>query len=286
MAGRQYAEALILYDRGCFEKAQELCELALDSQRSTSSTPDHALFGNTLLLLANSHQSRGSFTEAQRLYGTCAKYVSDNLGAAYPGLASCLMNHGILHMSHRSWKEALSLLGRAFEVVQNVIGPERLILADIHHNLGCCFQATGDLPQALTHFMMSLRIREKFRDPSGEVELKLALTMECIALIFRQQGNMVEGLKLLKDIAKVRRQRLGPYDLEYATALFECGVLAWELQKFRVARADFSKCLEIRTRALGSDHPDTVSCLNFLRTGGSTQVMHRDPRVGGSTAKP
>ena len=80
-------------------------------------------------------------------------------------------------MSHRSWKEALSLLGRAFEVVQNVIGPERLILADIHHNLGCCFQATGDLPQALTHFMMSLRIREKFRDPSGEVELKLALTI-------------------------------------------------------------------------------------------------------------
>lgn len=162
--------------------------------------------------------------------------------------------------------DAQKYLAEAERLVENTFGPDRLVLADIHHNHGVCCEILGGYTDALEHYLKSLKIREKFKDTSGATDLKLALTMEHVAMIYRlTEVKLGDAVRLLAVVAQTRRKYLGPSHPLYAAALFEQGVCALESLHRRLAIPLFLKCLEIRVKVLGVDHLETKLVLHYLK---------------------
>lgn len=177
-------------------------------------------------------------------------------------------------------------LERACRILQDAFGTDRLILADALHNLGCCCEILGGYTDAMTHYMRSLKIREKFKDTTGATDLKLAQTMEHIAMIFRlTDAKLPEASRILAIVAATRRRFLGPAHPMYLLTLFEQGVCAVEGLNRRQALHYFQRCATGREKVLGPSHVDTKlawAFANWIKQG----PQQHQPRVPPSSSGP
>jgi tetratricopeptide (TPR) repeat protein len=171
-------------------------------------------------------------------------------------------------------------LDEAFEILQDSYGVERLLLADVLHNLGCCDEILGTYSAAMDHYMRSLKIRGKFQDASGTTDLKLAQTMEHVAMVYRlTESKLGEAQKLLGVVANTRRRYLGPLHPAYAAALLEQGVCAYEALNLRSALTLLRRCHQIRSDCFGPSHPETIHIRKYLDAL-YAETGWRDARTG------
>ena len=260
-----HQEALLLYDKGDLDGARSVVE------RFLHDASDHVQFGNGLLLLGNIYCARQEFEEAERMVATCEGYLAEHLGASHPGVATALLNRAIILLERYrtsplrlvdnvEWVvRASGFLEQGQSLLQNAYGTDRLVLADVHHNQGCCQEVMGDFVGALTHYMKSMKIRERFKDATGSTDLKLALTMEHVAMIYRCVEDKVDdACRIMGVVASTRRKYLGPLNRLYLQSLLQHGVIALEAKNRRLAKALLVKCLDLHCTVYGSDHPQTM----------------------------
>ncbi|KAG5483980.1 hypothetical protein LSCM1_05830 [Leishmania martiniquensis] len=167
----------------------------------------------------------------------------------------------------------MALLLAAQDRLAHTLGPPRRLLADVLHTVGVCHYEAADYIAALQAWQRSMAIRahlHSLRQRSetcaaqhtlsrgegvgesgdGTEELKLALTMEHVAQVYRLlEGRSIEALKLLDTVADTRRKYLGPTDPLYARTLVFKGVLAVELGHKKLARVLFERCSAILSDA-------------------------------------
>lgn len=173
-------------------------------------------------------------------------------------------------------------LEEALDILQDSFGLDRLLLADVFHNLGCCDEILGTYSAAMEHYMRSLKIREKFQDASGTTDLKLAQTMEHVAMVYRlTESKLGEAQKLLGVVAHTRRRYLGPQHPSYAAALFEQGVCAFEALHMRSALTLLRKSHQIRVDCFGVNHPETQHIRHYLDAL-YEETGWKEARIGGS----
>lgn len=165
----------------------------------------------------------------------------------------------------------MALLLDAQDRLAHTLGPSRSLLADVLHTIGVCHYEAADYIAALQAWQRSMAIRvhlHALRQRSdkdaaqralrrgvggddgecsdGTEELKLALTMEHVAQVYRLlESRSVEALKLLDTVAATRRRYLGPTDPLFVRTLVLKGVLAAELGHTKLARALFDRCSAI-----------------------------------------
>ncbi|AIN96448.1 hypothetical protein LPMP_130180 [Leishmania panamensis] len=168
------------------------------------------------------------------------------------------------------YASVMALLLDAQNRLAHTLGPPRGLLADVLHTIGVCHYETADYITALEAWQRSMTIRLHLHaqrnrsdtdaaqrvlrrgEGSGEEgsdgteELKLALTMEHVAQVYRLlEGRSVEALKLLDTVAGTRRKYLGPTDPLCVRTLAFKGALAAELGHTKLARALFDRCSAI-----------------------------------------
>ncbi|RNF01576.1 variant surface glycoprotein 3054 [Trypanosoma conorhini] len=261
-----------LYEAGELPRARELAEAALHAAEPR----DDASFADALLLLSNIYCAAGDFAEAERLVTTCCCFVEERLGTAHLGAATARLNRAIILLERYRLRggDAAAAVGRAYDLLQaaerrledDVGGAARLLLAEVLHNSGVCCELVGRYTDALTAYMRSMQIRVRYKDAVGVTDMKLALTMEHVAMLYRLMGGakLPGALRLMEVVAATRRRHIGPRHPLYASALLSQGVIAAELGHQRRAAALLRSALEIRTRLYGADDPQTRCVAQLL----------------------
>ncbi|KAG5484292.1 hypothetical protein LSCM4_07858 [Leishmania orientalis] len=160
----------------------------------------------------------------------------------------------------------MALLLDAQDRLAHTLGPPRGLLADVLHTIGVCHYEAADYIAALQAWQRSMAIRVHLHalrlrsdkgaaqhtpcrgegsraSDGGTEELKLALTMEHVAQVYRLlDRRSVEALKLLDTVTDTRRKYLGPADPLCVRTLMLKGVLAAELGHTTLARSLFERC--------------------------------------------
>lgn len=256
----------------------------------------HELFSGALVLLAGCYSAVGSLTEAERLLATCQGYIDEHIasvgssatgpisavdsipGRANVALAVLAYNRGVARLEQYRTDAATpmavvreadaSFLAEAEQRLADVLGPARLLLADVCHSRGVCCEIlagqsitnsnskhSGIPPPfsylgALAYYQRSLDIRGRLSDGAAATELKLALTLEHVAHLLRltatptdgQQARL-EALGLLEAVCEARRRLLGPGHSLSVAAMTGLGALAAELGRYKKSRRAFAAAL-------------------------------------------
>ncbi|KAH9600154.1 hypothetical protein LSM04_004880 [Trypanosoma melophagium] len=297
MAAALLREAVALYESGSLSSAREAAEDALHAADPHNDT----LFAEGLLLLANVYCAAEDFAEAERLAATCCCYVEEHLGPTHIGVATARLNRAVILLERyrlrsgnhdtthtntntdsnsgnngnnsnsgssglRLVEEAYALLQTAARQLENVDGVNRLLLAEVLHNTGVCCELVGRHVDALAAYMRSMQIRVHYTDASGVCDLKLALTMEHVAMLYRllRGTKLQEAARLMDAVATTRRRYLGPRHPLFAAAILEQGVIAAELGHKRRAVLLLQKALDIRRRLYGEEDPQTRCVAQLL----------------------
>ncbi|RNF07214.1 variant surface glycoprotein 3054 [Trypanosoma rangeli] len=260
-----------LYEAGDLSRARELAEEALHAAEPRNEES----FAEALLLLSNIYCAAEDFAEAERLVTTCCCFVEEHLGAAHLGAATARLNRAIILLErYRLQGGAAAEVGRAYDLLQaverrledNVGSAARLLLAEVLHNSGVCCELVGRYTDALTAYMRSMQIRVRYTDAAGVTDMKLALTMEHVAMLYRLMGGakLQAALRLMEAVAATRRRYIGPRHPLYASAILAQGVIAAELGHKRRAAVLLRNVLEIRTRLYGAGDPQTRCVAQLL----------------------
>jgi len=164
-------------------------------------------------------------------------------------------------------------------------GAARLLLADVLHTKGVCLYRVGKHVDALAAWQGSMEIRvrwaalapERRRSINGvgglahapynmaaaagddddneddaAMELKLALTMEHVAQVYRfVPEKRVMALKLMSRVAATRRRHVGPRHLLYGRTLMMQSVVAEEAGRSKLALAVMETAAEVLRDADG-----------------------------------
>lgn len=168
-------------------------------------------------------------------------------------------------------------LAEAERRLDDVLGPERLLLADVWHCRGVCCEilagieradrkdeerperrrsdgGAAGLPlyvKALECYTKSMDVRARYADVAAVTELKLALTMEHVAHLLKlsatpaDPGRKEEALALLGTVAATRRRLLGPRHPLLASTLLAEGALLAELGRYKRVKRAFADSLAI-----------------------------------------
>ncbi|CBH17406.1 Tetratricopeptide repeat, putative [Trypanosoma equiperdum] len=253
-------DALAHYESGELCTARQAAEEALHAAQPH----EHEAFADSLLLLGNISAAEGDFITAERYAATCSCYVEEHLGPQHNGAAVVRLNRAIFLLESLRVQsvttvavveEAHALLLEAEQLLVNVCHVGRLVLAEVLHNIGVCCALLGRYVAALTAYMRSMQIRVRFKDAARVTDLKLALTMEQVALLYRlmDEPKRQEAALLMEVVASTRRQLLGPHHPLLAAAVLAQGVIAAELGQRCRAQSFLRNALEMFLSLYGKE---------------------------------
>eukprot|EP01059_Diplonema_ambulator_P028476 TRINITY_DN47275_c0_g1_i1.p1 TRINITY_DN47275_c0_g1~~TRINITY_DN47275_c0_g1_i1.p1 ORF type:complete len:314 (+),score=100.04 TRINITY_DN47275_c0_g1_i1:143-943(+) len=222
---------------------------------------DAEMLSEILLGLGACHQQLRNIDVAMQYFEACIEAVQAD--DQQQNLISPLINIGLLHFKEGDNAKAMSRFKRAQKIVEACYCTDRMVCADLYHNIAVIHDAENELQKALHYYAKSLRIREKF-EVCKEQQLQLALTKENVAMIWRDQDNQVEAIKLMNTIMPIRKKYCGTSSAEYGNSLFNLGLLHFDIGRVNSALTYFVKCHAVRVALLGPESPQAQLCEKYL----------------------
>eukprot|EP00760_Papus_ankaliazontas_P032280 PhM_4_TR5728/c1_g1_i1/m.90490 len=268
-AQREYDVGLGHLDNLDPESAVRHLLLALTAIKNSGAS-DHVLLGNVMLSLGNAHAELGHNNEARSYFQWTHDLMARHEGPEFVGLATPLLNLGVLMCTERDYGTAYTVLKDAARHLENVFGADRVLLADVYHNLGVASDGLNRIPQALHYYAKAIRIREHFPDKSTLNASRIALTMENVSMCWRAQGNHNEAFKLIQKVLSIRRKNPGAGTLEYAQSLLSAGIIALDMRKANFAGSHLESASKLFLQLLGPDHPLTRQSLRLTQSAAAT----------------
>ncbi|HEX8682703.1 MAG TPA: tetratricopeptide repeat protein [Ardenticatenaceae bacterium] len=119
----------------------------------------------------------------------------------------------------------------------------------------------GDYRGARFYSKRALTILEKVL---GSEHPNVALSLNNLAELLRQQGDYAGAKPLFERALAIREKVLGPEHRETATSLNNLAVLLHQQGDYARAKPLYERALAIREKVLGSEHPDTAVSFNNL----------------------
>jgi CHAT domain-containing protein/tetratricopeptide (TPR) repeat protein len=123
------------------------------------------------------------------------------------------------------------------------------------------YQALGDHAKALPLFE---RARDLYKASLGEKHPDYAISLNNLALLYRDMGGPARGLPLCRQARDIRKATLGEKHPLYATSLHNLALLYLDTGDHARARALFEQARDLRKATLGDRHPDYAASLNNL----------------------
>ncbi len=139
-----------------------------------------------------------------------------------------------------------------------------------HIHAGLAAQQQGNFSEAVKQLKAALEATKSF----GPADLRLATTLNNLAVLYDEQGRYAEAEPLYKRALAIMEQALGPEHPDVATNLDNLASLYLFQGKYAEAEPLYKRLLAITEKALGPEHPDVATSLEryaaLLRQTGRT----------------
>jgi CHAT domain-containing protein/tetratricopeptide (TPR) repeat protein len=175
--------------------------------------------------------------------------------------ATTVHNLALLYHSTGQYDRAEPIYREALAAYADAVSPIHYSYATCLDNLGGLYHAMGDLAAAAGKLEQSLKIRKYWLDheflvsmAGGNVHSDLALTLNNLAMVYKDAGQADRALPMLREVLALRRKLDGEAHAETALAMNNlANLLARKDQADEALRLQ-RKAAEVWKRTLGDKH--------------------------------
>jgi non-specific serine/threonine protein kinase/serine/threonine-protein kinase len=214
---------------------------------------------------AEAERARGSETE-QRLAAEAsaarAKQEAAKAGAVNTFLQDMLSSVDPFQMKGRDVTVRQVLDEAAKKVGDGSLGSQPEIEVAVRGTLGNTYRALGLYPEAEPQLQAALDLRRK--NAPGEETLDLASSLNDLALLKWNRGDIDGAERLYREALRIRRKALGNEHPDLWSTLNNLAVLLADRGDGDEAEPLYREALRIRRKALGDEHPDVATTLSNL----------------------
>ncbi|MEM6672504.1 MAG: tetratricopeptide repeat protein, partial [Planctomycetota bacterium] len=264
-----YALGDVYWYRGEYERVQPYYERALEV-RTRALGAGHLETGLYVNDLGWLHYLTGRYEKAEEcLERAIGIYEgvpeSERLQPRYAELLGrTLTNLGEVAMRTGRHEDARDVLEWALEVHEQGLGEDDRRTLYTRKQLGLALQGLDDFAGALAVWERSLELLEAKLGPDHteafDVRYDLIGLLNYFVVDSEAAGN------LARRNLELARQHLGPDDVHLARALYSLGLVEQSMRRNPESLELYSEAVEVATRAVGADDPETVSYLGYVGT--------------------
>jgi tetratricopeptide (TPR) repeat protein len=159
------------------------------------------------------------------------------------------------------YPEAETLLKRALQIAQEVLGEQNLETARAYNELGRLFQNLAHYVEAEPLLLRALAIRQQL---AGEQTLPAAESLNYLGKLYHSQDKFAQAEPLLEEALHIRKSLLGPDHFIVSDSLTSLAEFYRSQENYAQAELLHQQALDIRLRLFGEDHPETAQIMNAL----------------------
>jgi tetratricopeptide (TPR) repeat protein len=163
------------------------------------------------------------------------------------------------------------------------LGDQPEVQAEMFNLIARTYQRLGLREKALPLLEQALAIGRR----SGTDSAYLAMTLNVLGVLYREDGNLARAEQLLTESVAMRRRVLGPEDKDVAITLVELARVLTDGGRDPEAEAPIREALAIRRKVLGEEHRETATSKNelalFLYDRGDLEEAERLERESAAT---
>ncbi|GAB4420486.1 MAG: hypothetical protein OHK0039_34120 [Bacteroidia bacterium] len=225
---------------------------------------DHPALGQDMNNIAVNLHNKGREREALSYYLRAAA-IFDRAGVQRPYVANNLLNLGIIYDDLGLTDSAYHYLDRALHSYEALGGEANhgLAIALIYNSFGVIFRTYRDYEQAVRYMERALALYRAHLPPD---HYKVGEIINNIGLIYNDLDSLPRSLIYLKQALGILRQALGPAHSNLGFTYTNLGDTYLRLGYPDSARAMQAIALDIRAKAIGTQHPEYIgSQVNMAR---------------------
>jgi len=254
------AEAEELYQQ---ERYYEAIDRGLEALKVAEETfvPDDIKIATTLIILAQSHQNLGEYSEAEPQYNRALEIIETVLGPDHPELAQLLINLADLYRIQGQYTQAEPHYERALAISESALGPDHPDISTALNSLGFLYYLKGEYDRAEPLYKRALTIHENNFGSNHHI---VAEDLYNLGILYSYQGKYSEAESPLKRALAIREKTVGRNHTD--VALLSSSLARNYLHQGQYAKAEplFIRAITIYEYALGPDHPNVALDLNNL----------------------
>ncbi|MCA9681183.1 MAG: tetratricopeptide repeat protein, partial [Myxococcales bacterium] len=208
--------------------------------------PDRAMVLNAL---ATVDQLQGRNAEARVHLEQAIAINEKALGADHPKIATSVNLLGVIAVSEGDLEGARRYFEHALEIREKFHGPDHPEVAGMLINLGILMSEAERWPESRAYLERGLAILERLRGSSSR---DLTHPLLSLGFVATAEGDFEKAHAYLERTRAILEEAKHP---DLAEAHVYLGALAKEEGKLDDALANYQRAIEIRSEALGEDHP-------------------------------
>lgn len=218
--------------------------------------------GRTLWALGRLRLQQGRFGEAQDLFiKSVAILQADN--APQTDISSLLDDLAKVYTRGQQWELAKQTYERALAIDRRILGDDHPRVAQHLENLAIVEQNIGDLKQAETLYLDSLK---RMDSAYGERHPETAIAKGNYGLLLQREGRLTEAEPLLRDAVAIRLSLFGPSNYNVGYARVSLAMLLHDKGDLATSESEFRQALAIYDKSLPANHQNRASLLmHFAR---------------------
>jgi len=180
---------------------------------------------------------------------------------------------GVYLQERGEYDAAEPLLNRALAIVERVLGPDDVAVADALENLGILYDRRGRYEDEAVLHLRVVAIREQ---RLGTNHPDVATSLNNLALVYERLERYDDAISLYQRALAIDEQVPDMHPNVIATTLNNLANVYYRMGRLSEAEPLHVRALAMREASLGSEHPDIVQSLtNLARTYGG-QRRYRD----------
>jgi CHAT domain-containing protein/tetratricopeptide (TPR) repeat protein len=253
-------ESLKLRRAGRFDEALSPVERALAIRQRVLGM-EHPSVAHPLNNLAQLHQDRGVYAEAEPLFISALGIREKALGPEHPDVAQTLNNLASLYLNKGAYAKAEPLYRRALLILEKALGPEHFLVAGNLNNLGVFYRNIGEYAKAEPLLQRALSIWEKAVGPQ---QPEVALALHNLARLYDYKGDYLRAEPLLQQALTTREKALGSDHPMVAASLDYLASIYRDRGNYLKAEPLLQRALSIWEKSAGPEHPEIANSSNSL----------------------
>lgn len=249
---------VIAFHRGLLDNAEEFFRRSLEFESDVFKLDNH-LRADLLTDLGTVLYSRARYDEAALMFDE-ALSISAAIGDD-ARRAGCLNNLAAVYSARGDLDRAADVLRRAIELNEERFGVDDPEVARNLSNLGsveCRLRNFESAAKACT------RAVEILKASLGAAHLSTANAQINLAGALSEQMDHEHATPLLEEALVVLRKDASVSDIDRAEVIAKLGYARRRLNDTCAAHEAYAECVQLRLRALGPDHPQTIRAQKHL----------------------
>ena len=220
-------------------------------------------FMTSMFSVPDPSESRGNQVTAREILDKAAQGISTGLAKDPQMQAQLMYVMGKTYMGLGLYSESESLLRRALEIQQRVLGQNDRETAKTLNDLGTCLMFDGKFAEAEKAHRQALTILLRTIGPNT---IDSAKVMNNIASSLVRLGQYQDAAQFYRQSLAIQKKLESPNDPRMLSPISNLGVVDYYLGDFAEAERVDREAIDMRRKLNGPDHPETLKPMNNLAT--------------------